>query len=373
MMATDGMRPLPRRHLLLGSSALALAAGGASLARAPLLLTAADDADGRHCLLGLQQDGTTRFCLPVPYRAHDSLYVGRDLAVYFARRPGRHCYVVDTAAGELRVTLTAQEGLHFCGHGVLSEDGQHLFMTEYAYDRQMGVIGIYAARPPFVRLGEYATDGLDPHQLALLPGTGILAVANGGILTHPDSERDMLNLDTMAPSLVYLDSQSGKLLEKVLPPHHQVSLRHLAVSRDGAVVIGAQAHTPGIEDQPHPLVFRHRLGEPLQAFTASAHDWNRQQQYIASVVVTGAGDLALTTTPRGGLVSLWHLSDGTGLGHFPVRDVAGAAWIEEERSFLVSNGLGQLLSLRLDPLPHLELFGHSPALQWDNHLTGWRV
>ena len=364
---------LNRRQLLLGTCALSLVAGVGSnelSARSgPVFLTAADASDGRHCLLGLRPDGTLRFCLSVPYRAHDSIQAGPDMAIYFARRPGRECYVVDIAHGELLTTITAAAGVHFCGHGTLSGDRQYLFMTEYAFDRRKGVIGVYEARPPFQRVAEFATGGLDPHQLAFLPDQRTLVVANGGILTHPDSEREMLNLDTMAPSLVYLDSRSGKMLEQRMPPHHQISLRHLAVSRDGVVVIGAQDHTPGIEDRPHALVFQHRLGEDLQPFDAGNGGWNGMRQYIASIAMTADGRLALSTTPRGGLVSLWQLADAHCLGHFPVRDVAGAVWSPEDQSFLLSNGQGQLVYLRLNPTPHLELAEHMPGLHWDNHLS----
>src|SRR5690606_4347165 len=223
-------------------------------------LSAADDDQGGHCLLGIRADGGLNYCLPVPYRAHEARAINDRLAIYFARRPGRQCYVVDMRHGELVSTLQAGEGEHFCGHGCLSGDGQYLFLTTYAYDRRMGVVAVHEAAPPFRKLNQFDTHGLDPHQLALLPGGETLVVANGGILTHPDSEREMLNLDTMAPSLVYLRLQSGELIDQQFPPHHQISLRHLAVNSAGAVVVGAQDHTPGIEANPHPLVFQHQLG-----------------------------------------------------------------------------------------------------------------
>jgi hypothetical protein len=363
------MTGIDRRRLLLGTCALGLAgAGFAVLAHReqPLLLSAADR-DGQHCLTGLAPDGRTRFRLPVPHRAHDSTWLGDGLAVFFARRPGRETYLVDTTRGQLLTTVHAPDGHHYCGHGVLSHDRQYLYMTEYAYERQMGVVGIYQTRPPFARLGQLDTGGLDPHQLALLPDGRTLVVANGGLLTHPDSEREMLNLNTMDPSLVYLDTQTGQLLEQVKPPHHQTSLRHLAVCPDGTVIVGAQDHAQGMEHDPHALVFRHQRDNKLQALVTDS--WNRQHQYIASVAVNGNGTLAITTTPRGSLLSLWHLPTGTSLSHFPVKDVAGAAWVEQEGGFLVSNGLGQLLCLRTAPHAQLVQTGFNSGMQWDNHMN----
>ena len=156
---------LTRRQLLLGACALGFSGTGFAIfthRKEHLLLSAADQ-DGQHWVLGTAPDGRIHFRLPVPCRAHDSAWLGDSLAVFFARRPGRETYLVDVTRGELRSTLYAPAGLHFCGHGVLSADRQHLYMTEYAYEQRMGVVGIYETHPPFARLGQMNTGGLDPH------------------------------------------------------------------------------------------------------------------------------------------------------------------------------------------------------------------
>lgn len=363
-----------RRQVVLGalSGTLLAGVGSGGLLRADTtqFLSAADDDRGQHCLLGLTADGQLNYCLPVPYRAHQALALNDRIAIYFARRPGRQCYVVDMQHCELVGTLDASDGEHFCGHGCISDDGGLLFLTTYAYDRRMGVVAVHETIAPFRKLTQFDTHGLDPHQLALLPGGDTLVVANGGILTHPDSQREMLNLDSMAPSLAYLRVKSGELLEQVMPPHHQISLRHLAINASGTVVIGAQDHTPGIEANPHPLVFRHRMGEGLRELTAQSQDWRQMNQYIASVALSADGRWALTTTPRGNLVSLWDLPGNQLSNQITVRDVAGATWCSNKNSFLVSNGAGQLVYLRLTPTLHLELAAHAPNVRWDNHLAG---
>jgi hypothetical protein len=359
-----------RRRLLWGAGAgLVLASAGAVhfTDSSTRFLSAADEAEGGHCLLGLDAAGEPTYCLPVPYRAHEARALDNRLAIYFARRPGRQCYVVDMRAGTLLATLDAQPGEHFCGHGVVSADSRHLFLTTYAFEREMGVVAIHETAPPFARVGQIDTHGLDPHQLALLPDGATLVVANGGILTHPDSEREMLNLDTMDPSMVYLQLDSGKLLEQLRPSHHQISLRHLAVSADGTVVIGAQDQTSGLE-HPNPLVFQHRLGSELRPFEASASEWRQMNQYIASMALSADGRLALSTTPRGNSISLWDMVGNRHIRSFSVRDVAGASWVPEHNRFLVSNGLGQMVYLHLQPEPRLELISRSVSLRWDNHL-----
>ena len=47
--------------------------------------------------------------------------------------------------------------------------------------------------------------GIGPHEILRLPGARLLAIANGGIHTRPDTGREKLNLDTMRPNLTLMD------------------------------------------------------------------------------------------------------------------------------------------------------------------------
>jgi hypothetical protein len=104
------------------------------------------------------------------------------------------------------------------------------------------MIGIRDAEDGYRQIGEFASQGEGPHELVLMPDGGTVAVANGGIRTHPDNDRAILNLDTMQPSLAYLDLASGGLRDAfgLAPRLHQLSIRHLAVNRDGEVALAMQ-------------------------------------------------------------------------------------------------------------------------------------
>ena len=83
---------------------------------------------------------------------------------------------------------------------------------------------------------------MEPHDIALLGDGRTLIIANGGIRTHPDSGSDELNLAEMQPSLLYVDTETGDLVEQQrLPPAlHQLSIRHLAIAGNDTVVFGCQ-------------------------------------------------------------------------------------------------------------------------------------
>lgn len=372
------MTGIDRRRLLgaLGVSGAAASVGAVFWSvnntnnTAPILLSAADDLAGRHCLVGKALDGRNHFCIPVPERAHQARGIPQtQLAVYFGRRPSALIYIVDTAAGRILHTIHAPQGRHFYGHGVAHPQNGYLFVSENDYKNTRGVIGIYATKPPFARIGEFDSGGLGPHQIELL-NSELLVVANGGIETHPSDGREILNLATMAPNLSYIAVKDGVLVDQVQPSHHQMSIRHFAITPNNTVVIGIQDHQSPLPESPlNPLVLRHTLGSKLQPLQCEMNGWMRMQSYIASVAVSQDNRWALTTTPRGNLVSLWDLSEQQAVKHATFRDVAGALWLNSTREFIASNGLGQWLRVPTDTNKQEAVIFTDDQLLWDNHMA----
>jgi len=333
----------------------------------PLLLSGSDNGD-QHTLCGWQLGQGERFRLPVAQRVHAPLMrPGSNEAVFVARRPGTLIYVVDVQEGIIKQQLSAPSDRHFYGHAIFSSDGRWLYVPENAYAEQgRGKIGVYDATAGFQRVQEFDLDGIGPHQLALMPDGFTLAIALGGIQTHPEHSRDKLNLDRMQSALLYLDTRSGQVTARFKAPHQHLSLRHLDVAKDGTVMVGAQFQSSANPDESYtgPLVFIQRGKHGLQALQASEEAWQAQQYYIASVVMNSSGTLAISTSPRGGVVNLWQVAEARLLKQYRVKDVAGAGYLPAEGGFVVSNGLGQLFKVS----DELQLLEHAAATRWDNHL-----
>ena len=147
----------------------------------------------------------------------------------FARQPGTFAVVFDHSGRDAPLTIASITGRHFFGHGVFSPDGALLYATENDFDNAAGVVGVYDARAKFNRIGEFPTYGMGPHELLLLGDGRTIAIANGGIETHPDYGRAELNIATMKPSYVLVDRVTGDLIEKHELPAalHQLSIRHM--------------------------------------------------------------------------------------------------------------------------------------------------
>ena len=345
------MSGLTRRQILMGLAGTAL--GTTGLVGIPLavlkrsaeadtrLLSACSDRRGNHFLACVDAGGELIWRLAVPQRAHAvCLHPDQRSAVFLARRPGRHSWQVDTASGELLREFELPANQQFNGHGVISPAADYLFTTEtHYYQGQVeGRIG-YWRLGDGQRVSSMSSHGLDPHECLWL-GDGRLVVANGGLLTSPSRERAKLNIGSMQPSLVYLQADTGALLQRLAPPQHQLSLRHMAVSAGGLLAVGMQ-YEGSNTDNP-ALVAVHRGGDQLTMLAMPEDELRGMRHYIASVAFNADGSLLAATSPRGSRIALWRSEDGQYLGSQSLRDVAGATALGE--GFVFSNGVGELLA-----------------------------
>ena len=151
---------------------------------------------------------------------------------------------------------------------MFSPDGKLLYATENDFDNAAGMIGIYDASDRFRRIGEFPTHGDGPARSAsCLPTARTLAIANGGIETHPDFGRAEAQHRHDEAILVFVDRLTGDLIEKheLAPALHQLSIRHMDARRRRDVWFGCQYRGPP-ETGP-PLVGRVRRGKSFSSST----------------------------------------------------------------------------------------------------------
>ncbi|TNF21771.1 MAG: DUF1513 domain-containing protein [Rhodobacteraceae bacterium] len=348
-----------RRRAFLASLLASASLPAASWADAgsPAYLAAAREGDGTYALFGLDAACQDIFRIPLPARGHAACaHPAAPEAVAFARRPGTFALVIDCATGQTRHHLQAPEGRHFYGHGVFAREGRILVTTENDIASGEGRLGLWDRQAGYSRIGEIASGGIGPHDILALPGD-LLAVANGGIRTHPDHGRDKLNIPTMRPTLTYMDL-SGEVLEQVTldPALHKASIRHLAW-RDGLLAFAMQWQGP-LPD-PAPLLGLHRRGSAPLLCAAPEGEHLAMQGYAGSVAIS-AGRIGITS-PRGGRL---HLFDHGGSFRTSLHraDICGLAAGAD--GLLATDGRGGILAAgeRFAPLAHA-------ARNWDNHLV----
>ena len=283
-----------------------------------------------------------------------------DVAV-MGRRPSEWFWVLAADSGKLRYSIKAEANRHFYGHACYSLEGDLLYVTENNTSDFSGVIGIYDVASGYKKIGEFATQGIGPHEIVMHPDGKTLVIANGGIKTERAS-REELNIDSMQPSLVYLDRHEGKLIQQVYPAHNQMSVRHLTMHSDGTVIIGIQFQ--GERHLNVPMILTHRLGQSeftaLQMDQTNPNGWHRFHHYIASVSVDSNRNLVCATSPIGGCAAVFDLNSGELIESVDLADCAGVAvypsstWHNsttdkaESPTFLVSDGQGALTQIKVN-------------------------
>ena len=355
--------------------AVLAAAGGAALGGAPasraMFLSAATDASGNHFAVGFDDAGLERFRSPLPTRGHFAAVAPRgDIAFVAPRRPGTRATLIGLICGRQLATCDAAPGHHFYGHATYAADGQHLFTTENDYRRGGGVVCVRRADSLAV-VAEFDSGGVGPHELAWCADGRKLAVANGGIRTHPRQPRRKLNLDRMRPNLTIIDAASGRIIDRAEPTHRRASVRHLAAAGDGMVVC-MQHEGPSTDEVP--LVALYRGNGVLQPLKVPLGVQRRMRQYTAGVALDPATGRALVTCPRGNLVTFWDVRAGACMGAQRLNDCAGIALDARAGEFVVTTGHGLIVRFSAADLAlRRERLAHARGLRWDNHLAAARA
>lgn len=363
--------PATRRRVLAAGAGAFLAARppGATPRRGALFASAAND--GEHLAVVFDETGALRLRVPLPSRAHQiALAPDGRFGWVLPRRPGRRAWRVEPADG-IVASAEASPDRHFYGHAIFSPDGERVFVTENDYERGRGVVSVRRART-FERLAEFDSGGVGPHELAWLAPGRVLAVANGGIRTHPRRPREKLNLGRMRPNLAFIEVPSGRLLGTVRSAARMASIRHIASCGDGRVVACAQYEgryegRPG-DDAPLVLLCERGRCEPFAVPTPAV--WRDMAGYTASVAVDAATGHTLVTCPRANHVAFFDTRARRYVGRARLGDCGGVAVDAGAGEFVATTGLGRIarfdattFALRRGSLKRV------PGLKWDNHLT----
>ena len=289
--------------------------------------------------------------------------------IMFSRRPGTQGIRLNITTNEQDGHFDCAEDRHMHGHGCYSADGRLLFCAETKISTGEGKITVRDSET-FELVNEFSSFGIGPHEIALMPDGFTIAVANGGLLTHPDSGRKILNLASMRSTLSYIDSRDGKLISEYLLPETKASIRHLDVAEDGTVAIALQVQRKAMaHDELTPLAAIHKPGQEIKVLEAPEALMVKLNDYMGSVAIHNETRLAAFTSPKGDLAMFWHLDDLTLQGYHAFHDVCGLTVSQDNKYFVLSNSAGKIrqidaYTLKRDKTKSL----HFPQQSWDNHM-----
>lgn len=346
-----------------GFAATLLPRRAEALDRAELLFaTATQESPGKFGARVLTETGKLISNVDLPVRGHDvtfSAEAGR--AVVFARQPGMFAVVFDPAGLAAPITIPSSEGRHFFGHGVFSPNGKLLYATENDFAKARGVIGVFDVAGGYKRIGEFDTYGTGPHEMILLPDGVTFAVANGGIETHPDYGRAELNIDTMDPSLAFIDSRDGHLVGqlRLASDLHQLSIRHMAVDAQNRIWFGCQFR--GDKNDTPQLVGYATLEGEIKLIELPPDALGGLRNYVGGLAISNDRNTIAVSSPVGGTILTIDATSARAAGTTVLTRTCGVA--TDATGFIATNGSGRWLGFDGSPVPDTQ-FG----FQFDEHL-----
>lgn len=305
------------------------------------------------------------------FRGHGYAYTPRrpNSIVAFARRPGVDAVVVNMEKERVEPAFTCTQGFHLSGHGCFNADGTRLYTAESDYVNGQGKI-IVRDGETFSVVHVWDSGGIGPHEINFMPDGNTLVVANGGLLTHPETGRKVHNLDSMQSNLCYLDVLTGKCLEKVTVPESKASIRHLDIASDGSVAFALQVQREAMSTHDLvPLVGVHRRGDDVAFFQNHETLLTQMQDYVGSVAVSDAHRVVGATSPKGNVAVFWDMDTQNIVGYHMLFDVCGIAACDHGETFVLSNSAGELRYVSATTFKENQSRRIvNAAVNWDNHL-----
>ena len=326
------MIALTRRELLagLGASLLATYAFGQAAEAIDkdefVFASAFMDQQKQFGIALLSKDGDVLVTYALPARGHGFASAKTsDWIVAFARRPGNFALAIDVQGSRQPTLFKTPAHTHFFGHGTFSEDGSFLFASENDFERGLGVIGVYDSTDGFKRVGEFPSFGVGPHEIVSTKEPGVICVANGGILTHPETGRAKLNLNEMQSSVAFIDTNKGELIERHLVPKQisRLSLRHMSVDGKNAVWLGGQYQ--GDSGDAVPLIAKSSQGEGLSFLELAPPTLRSLSNYVGSVATSAEDDQIAFSAPKGNTMLVVDSASGTLVNSRSIESICGLA------------------------------------------------
>jgi uncharacterized protein len=332
-----------RREFLSGAAGLLALSGYASAGEALPRLMSAARVDGKDGGILWHGDATNFFHTPA--RGHALAHLPQGRIALMGRRPGLFSVIVDP--GDINAPPQVFEparNCRFSGHAAVAADGSCMITSEFDAD---SIEAVLVSREPGTGAQRtlWRPNGLEPHEVIFARDNSRVIAAFGGLIKDGGVAGPAFNPGGVKSEVLEIDPTSGSVLKRhsLGQEFASLSLRHLALAPDGeTVAVAAQDQDLSIT---RPLVGLLRPGKGLELLPMPEIQEANFRGYVGSIAIDCGGEFVAAASPRGSIVGLWSLRDGSWIGALAVADVCGLAAGQESGTFWASTGHGAVLKI----------------------------
>ena len=319
--------------------------------------------DGTYALALFNLENSQEVLLPLQKRAHSlCTSLKRQEVIFFDRRPGDRFYIVDSIDGKLLNTISVPEGYRFYGHGCFDRASQKLYVTANHLESLTGRILVFNCESDYKFVEALPSGGIGPHEVIRHPKKDILYICNGGVQTHPDMGREILNPFSINSNLHIIDLKNGKTQTHPMK-HDSLSIRHIDVNENGDAILGLQDKDFIYSENKALVCFYSFKSKSLQTENSSQENYSKVRGYVASVAIDHLSATGISTCPKGDRFFLWDLKTLQIKREFILKGASGAIFDMDKRDFIVTSGSGEVLQVRENKVGAIA----KASFQWDNH------
>ncbi len=378
-MANDQCHNIQRRTFLklvagsMVSSSLGISLSGCTHKKffnpdENIVLSAGSFTDGnttQNALVIINLTQKEKKLIETSFLPHDILIdPGNKYRVFCFEKNSSKACEIDLQTQTIQRTFHSTENQLFSGHAAFSQDGKKIYCVESNLNTKQGSISIRDSRT-LETIKQLPTLGLSPHDCQLTKGN-ILTVSNTG-----KSESGFHQ-----PSLVYIDLNTEKLIERVKLENdglYQNSLNcgHFKITENNDLVI-ASAPTESQNTGLSGGISIRKQNETISTMTEPEAVIKRMTGEALSIEINQQQTIAAITHPEANLLTFWSIKDSTILKAFGFENPRGISQTLDGKNFIVSYGTKPAMAniSTSDLTPQIDSIVQ-PTLASGEHIVNW--
>jgi len=283
--------------------------------------------------------------------------------ICFEKNAGNACEI-DLETQTVVQHFLSDENRFFSGHGVFSDDGKQIISIESDKENHQGSINIRDSKT-FEIIKTLPTLGLLPHDCQLIKNN-VLVVSNTG--------RDESGFHQ--PSLVYIDLDTEKLIERVKldeagPGNGGLNCGHFIVTPDNNLVIASAPNNS--EDKTLSGGVSIRLqDETVNTMTEPDLVIKRMTGEALAIAFNQPHDVVAITHPDANLLTFWSMQEKNLIKAYGIEKPRGICQTLDQQNFIISYGEDPAMAevSTSDLMPQADSIVR-PTLASGEHLINW--